>query len=253
MERRLLYLNHLELEQIIPHRIATVVVPVGTVEAHGITPLGTDVIIPEAMALMVAERIDALVAPTVAYGITRGLLGHPGTLHIRPETFKAYMRDVLESLVRIGFKYIVVINGHGGQTDELKAVLFETSRNTGGRTMLIDWWYDTDEIRKRTLARESGHAGADETAAVMAINPDLIKRDLYREGMAMKYTKQFAAYPFPATIITYAEGDTSLNLDEDACKAYFEGVVDQVTTLITQTLTRWRTLSGSEPKMCTEA
>lgn len=239
MERRLLYLNHAELDRLVPDRIPTVLVPVGTVEAHGITPLGTDVIIPEDMALQIAERIDALVAPTVAYGITRGLLGHPGTLHIRPETFKTYMRDVLESLARVGFRYLIVINGHGGQTDELKGVLFEISRDEQVKTLLIDWWFDTDEIRKQTLGRESGHGGADETAAVMAIDPGLVKRDLYREDMAMRYSKQFSAYPFPATIITYAEGDTSLNLDETACKNYYQGVIDHLTTLITHILTRW--------------
>ncbi len=239
MERRILYLNHLELEALVPQKISTVLVPVGTVEAHGIIPLGTDVIIPEAIVDRIAERIEALVAPTVAYGITRGLFGYPGTLHIRAGTFKAYMRDVLESLARIGFKHLIVINGHGGQTDELKSVLFEVSRDRNVKTLLIDWWYDMDELRKRTLARESGHAAADETAAVMAIDPDLVKKDLYDDEMMVRYSKQFAAYPFPGTIITYSEGDASLNLDKNACEAFFNAVIDQVTHLITRTLTLW--------------
>jgi creatinine amidohydrolase len=102
MERHIGSLNHLEFKQAIENGIETVLIPVGTIEAHGITPLGTDVIIPEAMAEKIAPGLNALVAPAVPYGITRGLVGHPGTIRIRPETFKAYIGDILESLAGAG-------------------------------------------------------------------------------------------------------------------------------------------------------
>ncbi len=239
MERRILYLNHIEFSKIVPERISTVLLPVGTIEAHGITPLGTDVIIPEAMVARIAEEVDALIAPTIPYGITRGLLGHPGTLHISSQSFKSYVLDVLKSLAGVGFKAIIILNGHGGQTEELKQVAFEVSRDLKVRTLLIDWWYETDQIRNATLGRESGHAGADETACIMAIDPTLVKGDLYKENMTMKYSKQFTAYPFPTPIITYAEGETSLNLDKEKCKAYYDGVVAQLCDLIKQVFKMW--------------
>ncbi|MGQ9602614.1 MAG: creatininase family protein [bacterium] len=240
MERRILYLNHIEFSGIVPDRISTVLVPVGTIEAHGITPLGTDVIIPEAMASRIAKEVDALIAPTIPYGITRGLLGHPGTLHISPQSFKSYVSDVLKSLANAGFKSIIILNGHGGQTDELKQVAFETSRDMKVRTLLIDWWYETDEIRNAILGRESGHAGADETASIMAIDASLVKEDLYRENMTMKYSKQFSAYPFPTPIISYTSGDTSLNLDMAKCKQYYDAVTSQICDLIKKVLRMWQ-------------
>jgi creatinine amidohydrolase len=242
MEKRLNFLNHLELKELVPDRIDTVLVPVGTIEAHGIIPLGTDVIIPEAMTERIAEEIDCLIAPTVPYGITRSLVGYPGTVCIRAEVFQAYMTDLFESLARTGFRKIVVINGHGGQRDELKDALFAVSKSTGVKTLLIDWWYETDEIRQETLKREGGHAGSDETACIVAVDPALVKPDLFDENMITMHTGAYAAYPFPGPIITYTEGDASLNLDEAACKAYFDQVTTKVIATIKDVLTKWEAL-----------
>lgn len=242
MERRLGYLNHNELRKLVPDEIDTVIVPIGTVEAHGITPLGTDVIIPEAMAERVAPQVDAIIAPTVPYGITRGLAGHPGTISIQPDVFQAYVGDLLRSLADIGFTRIVVLNGHGGQTDQLKDVIFDAHRETGAKTLLIDWWYETDDIRNEVLEREGGHAGADETACIVAIDPSLVKRELYDENMKTAYSKAFSAYPFPGTIITYTKGDSSLNLDEAKCRTYFDQVTARVTSIIKEVTAKWNTL-----------
>jgi creatinine amidohydrolase len=239
MERRLAYLNHIEFKKLVPEKIDAVLIPVGTVEAHGITPLGTDVIIPDAMAERICGDVNAIVAPTIPYGITRGLTGHPGTLPIDPDIFRAYVGEVMKSLVGEGFSRIVILNGHGGQTDDLKEVLCETSREMGVKTLLIEWWYDTDDIRKQVLEREGGHAGADETAAVMGIDPSLVKPDLFDERMVTRYSKAFAAYPFPGTIITYTDGDTSLNLDEEKCKDYFEAVTARVASIIKEVFSKW--------------
>jgi creatinine amidohydrolase len=239
MERRLDRLNHIEFKKIVPAEIDAVLIPVGTIEAHGITPLGTDVIIPQAMAEAISADVNAIVAPAIPYGITRGLTGHPGTLPVDPDVFRAYVGDVVKSLAEAGFGRIVVLNGHGGQTDDLKDVLYETSREMGVKTLLVEWWYETDEIRKRILEREGGHAGADETACVMAVDPSLVKGDLYDEKMMTAWSKAFAAYPFPGTIITYTEGDATLCLDEAKCKAYFEAVTARVASIIKEVFSKW--------------
>ena len=70
MERTLQRLNWLTVQQLVPGEIDTVLLPVGTVEAHGAACLGTDNYIPDTIAHDIAERINALVAPTVAHGVT---------------------------------------------------------------------------------------------------------------------------------------------------------------------------------------
>jgi creatinine amidohydrolase len=242
MERRLDRLNHQELRRLVPERIDAVILPVGTIEAHGIIPLGTDLLIPEAMAARIGEEVDALVAPAIPYGITRGLVGYPGTVCIRSEVFQAYVSDVVESLADAGFRKIIVLNGHGGQIDELKAALFETGKVCRVKTLLINWWVDTEEIRAKTLKREGGHAGSDETAAIMAIDAALVRPELYDPELEMRYSSSFSAYPFPGTIITYSDGDNSLNLDEGACKAYFDAVTAKVAATIRTITTKWSQL-----------
>jgi creatinine amidohydrolase len=243
MERRLDYLNHNELKELVPGRIDMVLVPVGTIEAHGITPLGTDVIIPQALADRVAPEVNAIVAPAVPYGITRGLVGHPGTISIQPEVLQAYVGDLLKSLADIGFAKLVILNGHGGQTDQLKDTIFEAHRETRAKTLLIDWWYETDDIRNETLEREGGHAAADETACIVAIDPSLVKQDRYDESMKTAWSKTFTAYPFPGTIITYTRGDTSLNLDEAKCRTYFDRVTSRVVSIIKEVTAKWDNLA----------
>jgi creatinine amidohydrolase len=239
MERRLGYLNHLEFKGLVPVKIDTVVIPVGTIEAHGVTPLATDVIIPETMAKAVGEEINALIAPAVPYGITRGLAGHPGTITITPEVFKAYIGDILASMASHGFRQIIVLNGHGGQTTELKDVLFETSRKTGVKTLLIEWWYGTDDIREQTLGREGGHAGSDETACIMAIDSSLVKPELFDENQVAFQSRAYSAYPVPGSIVVYTEGDWSLNLDQAKCSAFYEAVTERTIGIIKDVLAKW--------------
>jgi creatinine amidohydrolase len=239
MERELKKLNHAELKDLVPEKTDIAVVPIGTVEAHGITPLGTDIIIPEVMAERLAEDVNAIIAPVIPYGITRSLVGHPGTVAIRREVFEAYCSDVFDALVDAGFRRIIALNGHGGQIDELKEALFDLSRARRVKSLLINWWIETDEIRKATLEREGGHAGSDETAAIVAIDASLAKGELYEDWMTTRYSSAYSAYPFPGSIISYSDGDASLVLDEEKCKAYFDAVTDRVGEIIKTVLTKW--------------
>jgi creatinine amidohydrolase len=239
MERNIGKLNHLEFRTMVEGGMKTVLIPVGTIEAHGITPLGTDVIIPEAMAEQIAPEVGAFVAPAVPYGITRGLVGYPGTVRISPATFKAYVLDILESLAGHGLENLIILNGHGGQTAELKDVLFEASRRMRARTLLIEWWYDIDDVREKELERTGGHAGADETACVMAVEPSLVKPDLFDEKQVAFFSRSYSAYPVPGSIVIYTEGDWSLNLDRAKCSRFFDTVVRRVTETIKKVIEGW--------------
>jgi creatinine amidohydrolase len=239
MEKRIKYLNHIELAGLVPEKYDTVLLPVGTVEAHGVIPIGTDILIPDAMAERIAAEVDLLVAPTIPYGITHSLYGHPGGVTISNDVFQAYVYDVVKSLANTGFAKVIVLNGHGGQITELQEALYEANRDIGVKTLLINWWFDTDEERKKYLGREGGHAGADETAPIMAIDPSLVKQHLFREDMVTRKTGFFSAYPFPGSIITYAEGDASLNFDEESCRKYFDAVTRKVIDFIQMALKKW--------------
>ena len=120
-----LKINDLTWEQFrdrVPSTCDLAIVPVGTIEAHGAIPLGTDTIIPEALADELAANLNALIAPSIAYGVTNSLLPFPGSTTVTSATFTAYLFEAAAGLVDAGFRRIVLLNGHGGQTSEVAEV-----------------------------------------------------------------------------------------------------------------------------------
>ncbi len=99
-------LNWMDFDRLVPEKISTVLLPVGTLEAHGVVNNGADNTVPAAMARDLAPRVDALVAPTISYGITTSLSAFPGSFRISPEVFKAYSKvlakveDLIKTAVR---------------------------------------------------------------------------------------------------------------------------------------------------------
>ena len=77
-----LEINDLTWEQFrdrVPSGCDLVMIPVGTIEAHGGIPLGTDTIVPQSLAASLAPRLGGLIAPPIAYGVTNSLLPYPGS------------------------------------------------------------------------------------------------------------------------------------------------------------------------------
>ncbi len=91
------------------------IVPIGSVEQHGPNGLiGTDHLDAEFIAKGVGDKIGAMVAPTLAYGMSQHHLGFAGSATLRPSTLIAVVRDVVLSLAKHGFDHFFFINGHGG-------------------------------------------------------------------------------------------------------------------------------------------
>jgi len=173
-----------------------VIVPVGSVEEHGIhLPLCTDSVQPEYVALEVAKRTGCLVAPPLRYGVCDSTRGFPGTISIGFESLHRVVRDVLAEFVRNGFRRILVLSGHAGQSHmaALRLAAQEVIWNNQGesaekkcRIMVCSDYDFAYELRGKYFSEKDGHAGAIETSRVMAIRPDLVK---------MKGRKSFPKLP----------------------------------------------------------
>jgi creatinine amidohydrolase len=88
-----------------------VLVPTGSTEQHGPhSPLSTDVIIPTEVCRRVAERLNALVAPPVNYGISAGHRGFKALAYLNVPTFMSVIEDLAFSLAEVGFRRIVFVN-----------------------------------------------------------------------------------------------------------------------------------------------
>ena len=80
MERRMSSMTQMEIAKVIEAR-KPVILPTGATEAHGPhMPTDTDTHQVEHIALELSARIDAVVAPPVAYGISKTFEFFPGTI-----------------------------------------------------------------------------------------------------------------------------------------------------------------------------
>ncbi|HSG89569.1 MAG TPA: creatininase family protein [Pseudomonadales bacterium] len=231
-----------EFAEWVPGRIETVLVPVGTLEPHGVIPNGADNLAPEAMAKVLAPRLDALVAPTLNYGITGDLDAYPGTLSIDAAAYEAFVESLLSGLAGNGFRNIVILNGHGGpQTRVLEAVAERIGRTHRVRTLVTNWWAVASEDTFEVFGEDGGHAGNNETAYVQAIVPEHIHPERYSDDMAQAGSspKGWSAYPFPSSIVLYQPGQGYPDFDPAKAERYFDAVNDRMAGLIADTIRRW--------------
>ena len=95
----------------------SVILVSGAIEAYGPhLPMGSDFMVAQRLGEMVAERTGAFLGPTIPVGDSLSLSAFPGTLCVKPEAFKEYMRGVIDSLRGWGMKNFLFINGHAGNT-----------------------------------------------------------------------------------------------------------------------------------------
>jgi len=240
VERQLQKLSWLKVRELVPSPIDTIILPVGTIEAHGSTCLGTDNIIPEAIALGIAERLNALVAPTLNYGITRSLYRYPGGVTINPKTYQLLIGDILNSLADTGFKNIIVMNGHGGNNDVLKTVAYEFHFERKTNIAVIHWWELCREMTDEFFGHAGGHAGTDEAAMVLAIDSTLVDENAYDPELAYTIRSGADVYPVPGSILLYKEGEGYPEFDIEKARQYYKQVVTAVGDFTEMVLKRWK-------------
>jgi len=233
-------LNWMEAREIIPERINTVLVPAGTIEPHGVVHNGADNTVPLELAVRLADRVNALVAPTIPYGVTVTLNEYAGALGVSASTFEAYSYEALAGLARAGFRNIVVVNGHGPNGDPLRRAAERVFRETDARVLITEWWTLTADLAHEVYGTEGGHAGNNETGAVLAVRPDLVQAERYTGAdMATPRGSGWTAYPFPSSIVLYRAGEGYPDFDPRKAARFFDGVVAQLADLIDDVIAKW--------------
>ena len=240
MERQLQKLNWPTVQKLVPDEIDTIILPVGTTEAHGPACLGTDNFIPTDIAIAIADRVNALVAPTVNYGVTKSLYRYRGSSTINAETFSLYMRDILESFADSEFKNIIIMNGHGGNNTALKSLAYEFHHDSACNIAVVHWWMLCAEMTEKFFGNVGGHGGTDETAMVQAIDPSLASKDDFEVEQAWFFKPGADVYPVPGSILLYKENEGYPNFDVEQARQYRKKVVEAVGDFVELVLSRWR-------------
>lgn len=161
-----------------------VVLPTGSLEQHGPhLPVKTDTLlvssITEEAVRRAGDRIDVLLAPTVWMGLSTHHSGY-FSLTLSFDTYQQVITELLESLIRAGFRRLLVINGHGGNTDPLHLTVTRVRDRHKVLVATADYWdLARDEFNRIRESRSGGmgHACEYETSAVMHLEGGLVRTD----------------------------------------------------------------------------
>src|ERR1051325_3538764 len=142
-------------------------------------------------AVAVAEGLlpHVLVAEGLMAGISEHHMRHPGTLSLRPGTFLAVLADLIDSAVRAGFKNVLVLNGHGGNTAPINGTWEQFLRMTQVNLHFLSYWDVLTEADAKELLRSGhrlpsdlpGHAQEFETAFALAAFPENVRTKMWTD------------------------------------------------------------------------
>lgn len=175
-------------------RGALIVIPTGSTEQHGWhLPLETDsrlaYEVAHAAASQVCQEIPVLLAPALAIGVSGEHMAFPGTLTLSAPTFMAVAEEVALALIEHGFRRLLFLNGHAGNTEPLKLVAKAIRERHDVLVVTANYWM---------LARDAfidiaqdpnlsiSHGGEIETAMMLHVHPEQVYMELARkwEGTA---------------------------------------------------------------------
>ena len=147
----------------------------GALEAHGPhLPLAADQIQAEATAEALATRLDALVAPAVAYGSCPGARRFPGTISLPIGTLAQGIAGILGEFGRMGVRRLLVLSGHAerGHMAALREAGDLAMQAIPGLKVVVLSDYDfVYELRGKESPPTDGHGGLLETSRVLHLAP----------------------------------------------------------------------------------
>jgi creatinine amidohydrolase len=214
--------------------------PVGTIEAHDLGPLGTDVIAPEQLAAALASRFDAVLLPTLPFGLVSSLAGYPGGMWMSEETYRRMIHELIGSLARSRIREVILFNGHGGNTAALGAALPEVWKSHKIKAAFIDWWTLGQDLSEKHFGSAGGHGGADELALVRARDPSLTPES-WDGSRAYVFRPGVRACPAPRSSLRDG-GTDALPMTPDSAQAYYEALLERVEGAVSEILAGWNAM-----------
>jgi mycofactocin system creatininase family protein len=152
-------------------RACLLVLPVGSYEQHGPhLPLDTDTTIARTLVEAVADEPHVLALPPLAYGASGEHQGFPGTVSIGTRVLTEAVTELVRS-ARDSGAGVVVVNGHGGNTEGLAAAARRCAAE-GDRLFVFSAQVEGGDA----------HAGRTETSLMLAIAPEQVRKDRLEPG-----------------------------------------------------------------------
>ena len=178
------------------------VVPIGCLEMHGQhLPVGTDAQTVGYIAREASKIERVCVFPTLYFGDVNCLTMWKGSIIFSIELLQKMLTELCSEIARNGFKKILILNGHGGNTALLGNFLRSTDFEKKDYVVMYRNEYQfnfthlakeveagvrhpelTDEDRRALIdfvknGGRGGHACLNETSIMMKINPEAVRLD----------------------------------------------------------------------------
>jgi creatinine amidohydrolase len=163
---------------------STCILPFGILEKHGPhVPIGSDLIQVHEWALRAVKQSYAVVFPDYLFGQINEAKHQPGTFALPERVIWDLLEATCDEIGRNGFKKIVIINGHGGNTWLIR--YFVQTRLSKRRNYAVYFFEPCeDSLYRKKFAtlyhsdgQDDGHAGEMETSTLLDMRPDLVQMD----------------------------------------------------------------------------
>ena len=143
-------LNWMDVEAYLQQDDRLIVV-IGATEQHGYLSLLTDIRIPMALADSASQASGVLIAPALNFGCSPYFLAYPGTFSLRVSTLIAVLEDLIRSAYVGGFRRILVLNGHGGNSAAHQQLSELANEFSDLQLRWYEWWlsHSVEEVAQR--------------------------------------------------------------------------------------------------------
>ena len=160
---------------------AVVILPIGSIEQHGShLPVNTDIFMAQTVALAAAQALSpdvpVLVAPPVWTGVSPHHMHFTGTLTLSVDTFSQVIREIVTCMWRHGFRHILLLNGHGGNDQTMKATTLKLGAEGIEVGAVTYWDLAAAEIAELVEGERKnvGHACEIETSLYLYLRQELV-------------------------------------------------------------------------------
>ena len=155
---RIADMNWMQVEEYL-RRDDRAVLPLGSTEQHSHLRLTVDCILPERVAADAAESLGVPVFPVVPYGVTPYFREFPGSISLRVETHLRVVGDILDGMAHSGFRRILIVNGHGGNSAVQQFALEWAADHPDAQAIFHSWWAGP-KVREVALAIDPEYSHA---------------------------------------------------------------------------------------------